>query len=536
MQWERHLVTASVDFISSLQAIVGPGHVLTSSEERIFYSTDMSMRGEVAEAVVRATTSEELSRLIRACTEAGRIVIPRGGGFSYTGGYIPISDRTVIVDLRGLDRIVEINREDMYVTVEAGCTWERLYEALKAKGVRTPYFGPMSGFSATVGGALSQGSFFLGSTQYGAVAESVLALEVVIADGSIVKTGSWSSTIGTGPFLRNYGPDLTGLFLSDTGALGFKTQAVLKLIPFPAHQQYGSFAFDDEARAIKAISDIGRSGLAAECYCWDPYFVKMMSAANTSLAEDLKYLTGVAKGGSSRVKGLINAARMAIAGKRVFGADLFILNAVIDDVSEAGAAARLKAVRAIVDGHGGREIAPSAPMALRGTPFTNFNVAERRAKLRNLPTNSLSPHSKIGDVSVAVRAFLAEHQDKLDRHGISCGVIYFAVGAQAVCCEPLLYWEDEEHFHHNRVEERSDVASLERFADRPDATQAALALRKGLSALFRRHGCVHVQIGKSYPYLQTREPATLALLTALKNAVDPDNLINRGSLGFGARQ
>ena len=527
-------MTTTAALVTSLQAIVSADQIVTSLDERTFYSTDISASGEIAELIVRVSTVEQLASTIRVCTERGRIVIPRGGGFSYTGGYIPVAGNSVIVDLRGLNRIIDINTEDMYVTVEVGCTWEKLYEALKAKGVRTPYFGPMSGYSATVGGALSQGSLFLGSSQYGVVAESVLALEVVVADGSIVRTGSWSSTIGTGPFMRNYGPDLTGLFLSDTGALGFKARAVLKLIPFPPHQQFGSFVFDDEHRAIKALSDIGRAGLTAECYCWDPYFVKMMSASNESLAEDLKFLTGVAKDGQSRIKGFLNAARIAIAGKKIFGGDLFILNIVIDDLSEAGAFARLEAVRVIVDHHDGREIIPSAPMALRGTPFTNFNVPRRREKLRSLPINSLSPHSKAGEVTSAVRAFLERNKEELSNHKINCGVIYFAVGAQAVTCEPIFYWEDEEHYHHNRLDDKSDLAALSQFSDRPEATKVALALRKELRAIFAQQGCVHVQIGKSYPYLKTREPATLALLEAIKNVVDPRDLMNRGSLGFGA--
>ena len=525
-------MTSSVDILSSLRAIVGAEQVRTAIEELTFFSTDISKQGMLAEAIVTVATQAELSDVVRTCTEAGRIVLPRGGGFSYTGGYLPVAENTVIVDMRGMNRVLDINVEDMYVEVEVGCTWERLYQALKEKGVRTPYFGPMSGYQATVGGALSQGSLFLGSSQYGLVAESVLALELVLADGSVVKTGSWASTNGCGPFLRNYGPDLTGLFLSDTGAFGFKTKAVIKLIPFPAYQQYGTFAFDNEAEAIKAMSKIGRAGLAAECYCWDPYFVKVMASKSTGLAQDLKFLSGVATGGGSALKGLVNAAKVAMAGKRALAGDVFLLNVVCDDLSEAGAAARLKAVREIATGHEGREITASAPMALRGTPFTNFNVPALRDKVRNLPVNSLSPHSKIGKVSLDVRAWLADNAELMTQHGIQCGVIYFAVGAQAMCCEPLLYWEDLEHYQHNRIDQRSDMAELAKYNDRPAPTKVALALREELKALFERNGCCHVQIGKSYPYLRTRQPATAELLAQIKGVLDPKGLVNRGSLGL----
>jgi FAD/FMN-containing dehydrogenase len=524
--------TLEPGIVRALEAIVGAEAVLTSLEQRTFFSTDIASRGVTAEAIVQVDDVRALSKVVRACTERGYIVIPRGGGFSYTGGYTPTETKTVLVDLRPMNRIVEINTEDMYVVVEAGCTWERLYEALKAKGVRTPYFGPMSGYRATVGGALSQGSFFLGSTQFGTVSDSVLGLEVVLADGTILKTGSGASD-ETPNFFRQFGPDATGLFLNDTGAMGFKARAVLRLIPFPSHQAYGTFEFTSYQAAAKAVSEIGRSCLVAECYCWDPYFVKLMAAASTGTKEDLRFLLNVIKAGSGLIDGLSAAARIAFFGRRVFSGDTWLMHVVIDDASALGAAAKLKLVRAMARAGGGNEVSPSAPRTLRGTPFTNFNVPERRTSLRNLPVHGLSPHSRAPAVAADVYTFLNAHKDEMDRIGIQCGVIFFAVGAQAMCIEPLIYWNDEEHFLHNRVEERSDIAALDDYAERSEATKTALALRDELKALFRRHGCIHMQIGRAYPWRQTREAATLKLLTTVKDAVDPNRLVNRGSLGFG---
>ena len=305
---------------ADLVTLLGDAAVETDLSTRTFFSTDMSRRGPAAIAVVRPGDAAAVAAAVKLCTDRGIPVIPRGGGFSYTGGYVPTRPDSVIVDLRGLDRIVEINRDDMYVVVETGVTWHQLYEALKAEGLRTPYFGPMSGYKATIGGALSQGSFFLGSSQYGPVADSVLAVEVALADGTLLRTGSWGGATDASPFLRSYGPDLTGLFLSDTGAMGFKTKAVLKLIPFPAHQGFATFAFADEAAAIAAVSAIGRTGIAGECYCWDPYFVKVMATATAGLAEDLKILGGVARAavdrscaGSSTRRGSPRRARRRLA-------------------------------------------------------------------------------------------------------------------------------------------------------------------------------------------------------------------------------
>jgi FAD/FMN-containing dehydrogenase len=521
------------DVVAVLSAVAGSEAVVTSPAELTFYSTDIAGRAETAAAVVRVSDVATLREVVRACTLRGWGVVPRGGGFSYTGGYTPTMAGSVIVDLRPMNRIVEINTEDMYVVVEAGCTWRNLYEALKAKGVRTPYFGPMSGFGATVGGALSQGSFFLGSAEHGAVSESALGLEVVLADGSIMRTGSWASSEGGSPFWRQYGPDATGLFLNDTGAMGFKARAVLRLIPYPHAQGYASFAFKDHASALKAVSAVGRTGLAGECYCWDPYFVRVMSATgSTGMSEDLRFLLNVVKAGSNLFDGLAAAARIALAGRRVFKGDTWLMHLTVDDVSAAGAAAKVKLLRRRARAGGGTEVSPSAPRTMRGTPFVEFNTAERRRPLRNLPINSLSPHSRAGAVADEIYAYLAERQAEMDQVGLQCGVIFIAVGQQATGIEPLLYWEDPENFLHNRVTEKSDLDGLAAFTERPASTQLALQMRDDIKALFRRHGCTHVQVARSYPWAQTREPATLRLLTAVKDQLDPERLVNRGSLGF----
>ena len=528
-----HALKSDAAFIAELGHIAGSDNLVTSAEELAFYSTDIAGSAEIAIAVVRVADAPTLQALVRACAREGRGVVPRGGGFSYTGGYTPTTHGSVIIDLRPMSEIVEINLSDMYVVVEAGCTWVRLYEALKAKGVRTPYFGPMSGFAATVGGALSQGSFFLGSTQHGAVSDSVLGLEIVLGDGGVLRTGSGGSREGASPFMRQYGPDATGLFLNDTGAMGFKTRAVLRLIPFPQRQGYASFAFKDHASALKAVSAVGRTGLAAECYCWDPYFVRVMAATgSTGFSNDARLLLNVVRSGANLFDGLAAAARIALAGRGVFKGDTWLLHLTIDDVSARAVADKLGILRAIVRKEGGSEVSPSAPRTMRGTPFMEFNTAERRRLLRNLPVNSLSPHSRVGAVADEVYSFLETHRAEMDSLDVKCGVIFLAVGAQGVCVEPLLYWEDPESFLHDRVRQRSDLEGLAAFAATPPATVLVMRLRTELKAIFRKHGCAHVQIGRSYPWADTRDWATLDLMKALKTYVDPAGVINSGSLGL----
>ena len=119
-----------------------------------------------------------------------------------------------------MNHILEINEEDMYVTVGVRMHfWKEPYEALSAKGLRTPYFGPLSGKYATIGGALSQNSLFMGSGVHHTVAESALGLRVVLANGDVLQTGSGAHR-HSNPFYRHFGPDVTGMFTADTGAYG----------------------------------------------------------------------------------------------------------------------------------------------------------------------------------------------------------------------------------------------------------------------------------------------------------------------------
>ena len=160
-------------------------------------------------AVISPLNTQSLARAIKLVTDAGYSVIPRGGGMSYTKGYVPVNDKSIMVDMSAMDKVVEVNTQDMYVTVQAGCTWQTLYRTLKDTGFRTPFWGTLSGSKATVGGALSQNAIFWGSGQHGFAVDSVIGLEVVLSNGEILQTGSSAQLNGT-PFARHYGPDLTG--------------------------------------------------------------------------------------------------------------------------------------------------------------------------------------------------------------------------------------------------------------------------------------------------------------------------------------
>ena len=516
--------------IPKLQAIVGADHVITDLAERTFYSTDVFFEGAPADVVVQPASKEELARAIAEATRAGHAVVPRGGGMSYSAGYVPERSNSIIVDTRRMNRIVEINAEDMYVTVECGVTWKQLYEALKEKGLRTPYFGPFSGMNATVGGTLSQNSMFFGSSIHGTAADVVLGLEVVVADGSIVKTGSGATPVNPSPFLRAYGPDLTGVFLGDTGALGVKALATLRLMKFPAVQLYGSFAFNEDAHLAAAMSEIARETLASECFGFDPYLLQLRMKFE-GLGQDLKALASVVKSGKSLLGGLKDAAKVAVAGRAFMEGVEYAMHVVVEGRDPAEADSALRRVREISTRHG-REIENSLPKLVRANPFPPTNRLLGPEGQRWVPIHAMVPHSRLVPLLRAIDQYFNDHRDVVERNGIEWGYLFGTVGATAILVEPTFFWPDSHYEVQRRHIEPSHYAKLKQWPTNLAARNAMAKIRKDLAALFMQFGCAHLQVGRMYPYRESREPLTYALLQAIKDHVDPQHLMNPGSLGL----
>jgi FAD/FMN-containing dehydrogenase len=516
----------------ALSDLLGPENVLADADSLTFYSTDVYRRADVdAVLVVRPGSIEDLQQAVRIATSHGAPVIPRGGGLSYTGGFLPIRPGSVIVDMLRLDKILEINAEDMYVTVECGASWRSLYEALEPLGLRTPYFGPMSGYHSTIGGALSQGSIFLGSTQYGTSAESVLSLEVVTADGGRVTTGSDGGVNGAGPFFRNYGPDLTGLFLNDAGALGFKARATLKLLHRPEESAFVSFTFASHGALLRTMSKVARRGLAAECFGADP-FIWGMRLWDADLGRDVKRLAGVVKAGRTLTSGLKDAARMAIAGRKALGAVEYAMNVVVDGRCGADVDFALAEIRALAREEAGAEVEATVPRAIRAAPFLPPNDILGPKGERWAPSHGISPHSRVVAVTDALHGFFESRADLLERHHVEWGYVTFAVSTTAILLEPMLYWPGARELYHERMIAPAHLAKLPKQGADLETAAMMRRLREELSAFWLEQGCVHLQIGKTYRFLDSRTGPVRELLVGIKSAVDPRGLVNPGALGM----
>jgi FAD/FMN-containing dehydrogenase len=517
--------------IDELTALLGPENVIADPAELAFYSTDVYRRADVdAALVIRPGSVAELAQAVGLCTSRGAAVIPRGGGLSYTGGFLPTRGGSVIVDMLRLDRIVEINATDMYVIVECGTSWRAVYEALKPLGLRTPFFGPMSGYASTVGGALSQGSIFLGSTRYGTTADSVLGLDVVLADGRVVTTGSASGLTAPSPFFRNYGPDLTGPFLHDAGSFGFKARATLRLLKAPEHSGFVSFTFANHGDLLTSMSEISRRGLAAECFGADPY-IWGMRLWDSDIGRDLERVVGVIKAGRTLVSGLTDAVRMAVTGRQALADVEYAMNVAVDGHSEAEVQFALAEIRAIA-APVGREVEATVPRAVRGAPFLPPNDILGPKGQRWAPSHGIAPHSRIVAVTDGLHAFFEARAEALDAHGVEWGYVTFAISTTAILLEPMLYWPGAREVYHERMIAPAHLAKLPRLPPSPETAEFVRRLRADLTAYWLSQGCAHLQIGKTYRYLEDRQAPARTLLEGFKALVDPEGLVNPGALGL----
>lgn len=528
MQPIEHLAADRLAVV--LVRILGNAAVVRDPDELEFLSTDVYAPGVTAQLAVVPADRESLPAALRAITDAGFAVVPRGGGMSYTSGYTPVRPESVVVDLSHLDRIVELNEDDMTITVEAGVTWKQIFDALDSKGLRLPFFGTFSGRRATVGGGLANGALFMGTARYGTAAEIVLGLEAVTATGRTIRTGQAAFRNGKA-FYRTYGPDLTGLFVHDAGSLGVKTLITLRMIRKPEVVDSASFVFAGVESTTAALSDIARSGVVEEAYVFDPETTRR-SLGKSDLATDVKRLFGVIRSQKSIASGIREGAALAAAGRNFIEDGVFSLHVVCAGDSDHAVRHDIARCRSIAERHNGKEIANSIPKAARGNPFEPLNGILGADGDRWAALNAKVAHSDAAAIISATDGIFAKHASAMEKTGVTYSRLFVAISNHAFSFEPVLRWHDEWLPVHRRAPEPGHLASLREPAPNPDGRALVEVIRKEIVTLFADSGAASNQIGKTYPYFQSLNTETAGLIRDIKRSLDPQGLMNPSALGF----
>lgn len=513
--------------VSDLGNVVGRDHVLTGEADREFYAMDVYNHREKPIAVAQPGTVEELQQVVRVAAAAGVALVPRGGGASYTDGYLPTTPQSILIDLGRLNRIVELNEQDMYVTVEAGLTWAELWQKLAARGLRTPFWGPFSGLKATVGGSMSQNSASLGSGNYGISADAVLTFEVVTASGDLIRTGSRAAANGSG-FFRWYGPDLTGLFTGDAGALGIKARISLKLIKSPPYAGAASFGFETFEKMAAGMAAAAREGVVADNFGLDPR-LQQGQLGKTNAKDAVAAAWAVARTARNPVEAGLKLLKMAAAGKRFLAGHNYSAHYTVEGVCQAEINAKLALIRQAMEPHG-TETANTIPTVIRAMPFIPLYPILGPRGERWVPQHGIMPFSKMNEFHQKVSRLYADNAERMRQAKVDKGAMFMTCGTHGFLYEPVFYWEDDRTPFHQRYLPQEYLDTLPTYPANPGGRALVKELRAEINRLFAGVGAIHMQVGKSYPYMTGRDPEAARVLQELKRSLDPRNLMNPGAL------
>lgn len=520
------LLKNAPSLLDALAAAVGPEHLLTDEADRRFHGTDCFAAGEIPVAVARPGSVAEMQAVVAACAAAGAPLTVRGGGASYTDGYIHRRPGGVTIDTSRL-KAIDLDEAKAIVTVEAGVTWAELYDVLKARGLRTPFWGPFSGLAATIGGSMSQNSVSHGP---GVSAESLLNLDIITGTGELLSTGSAGSENSTA-FFRHFGPDLAGLFTGDCGALGVKARITLKLVRRREAFEAASFSFASFDAMHAAMRAIALEDVTDENFGLDATLQQGQLGRQAGVGAKAEIAASVMKSATSIASGVKSLARMAMAGDRDLKAATYAVHFLADGSDAAEARARINVIRRLGALHG-EEIANTVPTVVRGMPFAPLINTLGPKGERWVPMHTLLPHDRVAAFHADLMDYWAANRAVMDAHQITAGGMFMTVGAAAFLYEPTFYWPDARSIFHDRMVPADHLAGLPEYPANAGTRSEVERMKHDVIALMHRHGGVHFQIGKVYPYLDGRNPASVMLLRAIKAALDPQDILNPGALGL----
>lgn len=239
--------------LAALAAIVGENNVSSRLPDLEAHSIDEScVAPSLPDAVVWPANTDEVSRVLRYAYDRDIPVVPWSGGSSLEGNPVPVNGGIILAMYR-LKEILNVNEDDLQVTVQPGIVYDALNAHLRRLGL---FFPPAPGSAdvATIGGMVSNNSSGMHAVKYGVTRNYVMKLKVVLADGRIMDIGSRAKK-------STSGYDLVGLFIGSEGTLGVITEITLRLMGLPEQVSSAVAVFDTLGDATAAVYDAVRYGL-----------------------------------------------------------------------------------------------------------------------------------------------------------------------------------------------------------------------------------------------------------------------------------
>jgi len=457
-----------MDYIKELVKIVGEKNVSTDLIERLCYSRDLSVHEAVPDVIVFVKKTEEVSKIMTLANREKIPVTPRGSGTSAVGGALAAKGG-ILLDLSRMNNILEIDKENGYVVVEPGVICNILNAALAP----THFFPPDPGSAnlASLGGMVSTNASGNRALKYGTTKNYVLGLEVVLADGRIINTGS---VLGK----TSSGYDLTQLFTNAEGTLGIITKIILKILPMPEYIAFAEARFSSNLDAGKAVREILTSGIAlSSCEILDKVTIDVVNKVmELNIPDYVGCLLFI------EIDGNRKAVQENIEKiNKICQANNGIENRWDDDPAR-----RLKM------------------WAARQGVIASLSRVKRGSRMQSIVDDPGIPITKIPEALVEIQKISEKHHIPINTFGhIGDGNIH-----PIIICDP----RNKEQW--NTIKE---VAK--------DLIDLTLRLKGTLTA---EHG---TGMAKS-PYIKRELGETLEVMKEIKKALDPHNILNPGKMGF----
>ena len=244
LQW--HMI------LTEIADIVGKENVTTTEADRLVYGVDyfwvpgmLVDRGKLPplpDVVVQPVTVDQISALVKLANVYRIPIIPWGGGTGSQGGIMPVYGGMTI-DLKKLNRILDVNETSLTVTAQAGINGYVFEQALNARGLTFPHYAA-SAYGATLGGYIAPRGSGVLSTKYGKIENLVVNLEVVLPNGDVIRTLPIPAHAS--------GPGILDLFVGAEGSFGIITEATVMIEKLPAERRFRSWLFPDVSKGIEA--------------------------------------------------------------------------------------------------------------------------------------------------------------------------------------------------------------------------------------------------------------------------------------------
>jgi glycolate oxidase len=262
----------SVQWLRQFKKILPDGEIILDPKKLADYSGDKWFAVHQPDAVALPRDTQSVSKTIEFANRHRVPVTARGGGYGYVGGAVPMHGG-IVLSLERMNRILEINAKDFVAVVQPAVNTEKLQDTVEKRGLFYPP-DPASRAHNFIGGNIATNAGGPRCLKYGVTRDYVLGLEVVLADGRVLRLGGRTHKNKTGF-------DLVKLFVGSEGLLGVVTEATLKLIPFPPYRATLAAGFSSMPNAIHALQAILAAGFLPSALELADQFTLAAAAAYT---------------------------------------------------------------------------------------------------------------------------------------------------------------------------------------------------------------------------------------------------------------